>query len=282
MLGFLQARQVGFYKFHPRVRVLAAGNPTGLGAGGYDLSAPVANRMGWIPWEAPTEAQWATWLMTHGTNENGDEEVLDAEQEEARVLAAWPVAFVRAAGLVGAFHRRRGGMLSACPKPGDPKLCGAWPSHRTWEFATRALASCTIHGLDDVERDTLIAGFVGVGARDEFQTWCDKADLPDPEEVLDRKVPWKHEALRLDRTYATLSMCVGLVIPAKAEKRNDRASRLWEMIGEVDASGAIDVTEPIGAMMAKNGLHTLPAARPVLAKERDLLARAGVSRAGRK
>lgn len=283
MLGFLQDRRVGFYEFHARVRIIAASNPAGLGAGGYDCSAPVANRMGWVPWDAPSEEEWGDWLISHGgCNGEDDEPVGDAKAEEARVMAVWPEAYARAAGLVRAFHRRRNGLLSACPAAGDPKLAGPWPSHRTWEYATRALATCSIHGLNNNERDVLIQSFVGEGARDEFQTWCDKADLPEPADVLDGKEPWKHEATRLDRTYAVLSACVALVLRKDAVKRNDRASKLWEMIGEVDMAGGVDVTEPIGALMAKHGLHTLPAARPVLVKERDLLRRAGIGPAGRK
>jgi hypothetical protein len=277
MLGFIQERQVGFYKFHPRVRILAASNPSGLGAGGYDVSAPVANRMGWIPWEPPTEDEWGEWMLTHGgCNGQEDEQPQDALAEEARVLAAWPSAYARASGLVTAFHRRRNGLLSACPQPGDPKLAGPWPSHRTWEYATRALASCDVHGLDAVDRDALVGGFVGEGARDEFQAWCDKADLPDPASVLDRAEPWEHDPTRLDRTYAVLSSCVSLVVPEKAEKREARAGRLWEIIGQIDNAGAIDVTEPFGALLTKNGLNTVKEARAVLARERELLGRAGV------
>jgi hypothetical protein len=65
-------------------------------------------------------------------------------------------------------------------------------------------------------------------------------------------------------------------VPEKAEKREARAGRLWEIIGQIDNAGAIDVTEPFGALLTKNGLNTVKEARAVLARERELLGRAGV------
>lgn len=271
LMGMLQARMVGFYNFHPRVRVLAAGNPAGLGAGGGTLGASVANRMGWLPWELPTNIEWGDWLISHGgCNGDDDGSVIDAEREEERVLAAWPSAYAKAAGLVAAFHRRRDGFLSKCPSIGDPALSGPWPSMRTWEFATRALSSCYVHGLDRNDQELLVSSFVGKDARDEFFTWCDAADLPDPEALLDGRIRWEHDKTRLDRTYAVLSACTALVIPPKAEHRERRAGALWKLIGKIDAAGGLDATEPFGATLDANGLRTVPEARETLVAEREM------------
>lgn len=277
MLGFIQERKVGFYEFHPRVRVLGAGNPVGLSAGGYELSAPVANRLGWMRWTPPTADEWADWLMGEGASlGNDDGPVQDAQAEEARVLAAWPTAFAKWSALFGTFVRRRGmEVLLSVPPVGDPKLSGPWPSHRTMEYACRAAASCDVHGLGADDRDLFIESFVGAGVRDELNTFIEKLDLPDAAGVLDGTVPFKHDPRRLDVTYVVLQSCATLVTPAKAAKRTDRANKLWEIIGETDEAGAPDVTEPFAAALTRAGLHTLPAAQKVLAKEADLLRRAG-------
>lgn len=279
LLGMIQGREVGFARLHGRVRVLGAGNPIEESAGGCELGAPVANRMGWVAWESPTEEEWADWLLTHGgTNGEDDGEQIDAQAEEARVIEAWSAAFAAAAGLVAAFHRRRPGLLLAVPKANDPALHQAWPSHRTWEYATRALAAARIHGLDRDEMERLVGAFVGEGARDEFLAFLDAQDLPDPAEVLDGRTAWKHEPTKLDRTYVTLGACVALALSKGCPNQDNRIGRLWEMIGEVNDAGAVDVTVGVSRTLVKAGQARHPKARRVLAREADLLGRAGMGR----
>ena len=279
LLGMIQEREVGFERLHNRVRVLGLGNPIAESAGGCELGAPVANRMGWLDWDPPTEEEWADWLVTHGgTNGEEVEEQQDARAEEARVLSEWSRAYARAAGLVATFHRRYPGHLLKVPKPNDPALHGAFGTHRSWEYATRALASSSIHGLDADETERLVAAFVGPGARDEFFHFVAEQDLPDPAEVLDCKVDWKYDPLKLDRSYVMLGACIALLTPATCQDREKRAARLWEIVREINEAGAVDVTEPFSRLLVRLGLTKGPEARKALAQQESLLSRAGVGR----
>ena len=283
MLGMIQERMVGFYRFPNRVRVMGACNPVSLSAGGYALSAPVANRMGHYEWEPPTAVEWGQWLISHALGGyNGP--TFDAQAEEDRVLSLWPNEWAHCAGLVAAFTARKGeGVLMQVPPDGDPRLSGAWASLRTWEFATRAWASARVHKLNDVQRDKMIAAFVGCGPRDELLSFVEKQDLPDAAEVLDGRLPWKHDRKRLDRTYAVLSACTSLVTSMKPSdaQRAPRAEKLWQVFAETREGGAVDAVQPYAQTVVLSGLGVGKAAEKVLAALRDDFRAAGIGDKGR-
>jgi hypothetical protein len=158
---------------------------------------------------------------------------VNAETEEKRVMDAWPGALAYANGLVAAFIRRKPDLLHKQPAHSDAKSSRAWPSRRSVHYAAVALASSRVHGLNEIDADEFIAGFVGQAWVSEFRTMIANWDLPEPADLLDGKVTWKHDSRRLDRTIAVLGACAGLVAPEKAEKRKDRGNRCWELIGSV-------------------------------------------------
>jgi len=277
LLGAIQERRIGGHQFGPRVRVIGAANPVGHAAGGWDLAAPVANRLGHVDWPAPDANEWGTWLLG-GADESG--EVRDALKEEARVMKLWPSAFAKASGLAAAFTQRRPELLQKMPKDGDPAQSRAWPSPRSWEAAVRARASAEVHGLTDVEQEELIAAFIGTSAAGEWAVWIDEADLPEPADVLDGKATWKHDPQRLDRTAAVLGACAALVVPAKAERRKERAEAMWKLMAEV-MQDAKDVVVPAMTALVRAGLQRSKVATPVLAKMHSVVAAAGMTGGGR-
>jgi MoxR-like ATPase len=254
------------------IRFIAAQNATYEAAGGWDLAPPLANRFGHIRWENPDVDSWSDWLLTGGSN--GDSK-FDAGDEEERVLKCWNNPHAIAKGLVTSYIRRRPSHLHAMPKLGNPEASRAWPSPRTWEMATRALASASVHELSQVEEEEFVSAFVGAGTASEFFGWREKTDLPDPGELLDGKVKFRHEEKRLDRTLAIFSACAALVAPSNAEKRNPRAIKLWTLLDDV-ASDAADVIVPAARTLVKSRLATMPEARNVLMKLNPILAAAGV------
>jgi MoxR-like ATPase len=267
LLGLIQERRIGGHQLGPRVRVLGAANPVSQSAGGWDLAAPVANRCGHVEWPAPTAEEWGAWL----TGQQVDQEAQrDALVEEEMVVAAWPEAWALAAGTVAAFLRARPNLLHKMPPDGSPEQGRAWPSPRTWEYATRALASARIHGLDDETTDELLAAFVGAAAAGEFLTWMIEADLPDPAALLDGTATFKPDLKRLDRTEAVLSACATLVTPAKADKRQARAAALWALCAEV-ARDAKDAVIPAAIALCRAGLQGAREAKPVLAALHDVI-----------
>ena len=161
--------------------------------------------------------------------------------------------------------------------PAEGQASGAWPSPRSWELCTRALAGAEVHGLDTEARDAFCASFVGSAAWAEAAHWIAAADLPDPEAVLDGRVQWAPDLHRLDRTAATLGACAALVAPRDAPRRSERATRLWGMLAATVAVAA-DVARPAAQVLVVAGLHTTvaSAARPVLAAIHGLHVAAGV------
>ena len=288
LLGAIHARRIGAHFLGKRVRVLAAANPVAIG-GGYDLPAPVANRLGHFDWPMPSVDEWVQWLTMAGSDK---EKFGDAAKEEARVEAAWGSAFAWSKGIVGSFLRARrvptsdkefGGQtfLHGMPrKSTDPNLSKAWRSPRTWALATRALAGSRIHGLDDEEQAALVGSFVGEGAAVELFAYMRSADLPMPEDVLDGKVKLDHDPMRLDRTMAVLSSCAAFVAPPNAPKRNERAGKLWEIIGGL-LGQADDLVVLTIYTLTNAKLHQIKEAVPVLLKARPVLTAAGIGRGAR-
>lgn len=280
LMGLFLARRVGGTVLGPRVRVLAAANPPELAAGGYDLPPPVANRMGHIDWTPPTVDEHADYLLRGTTSHAGSDPAPAgaAAAEESRVLELWPEAWARAVGLETAFLRRRPDRKNACPEIGDAASGRAWPSDRSWENATRALASSYVHRLSDAEREEFVGAFIGKPTAKEFFTFIAEQDLPDPVEILEGKAKFVHESRRLDRTFAVLSACTAIVAPKEAPNREKRVGALWELAGSLGKDPSIaDLLVPTMRTLVKAGFGAHKAAGPVLSACWPTLQAAGIT-----
>jgi len=277
LLGLFLEGRIGGYTLPAGVRLIAAYNKPEEAAAGYDLPAPVANRMGHMLFDAGDVEAWIDWLMTEDGLGAGTLEPINPEEEEERVLFRWSESFAVAKGKVAAFVKRRGELLHRMPPVHDPNASRAWPSRRSWEFATRALAASAIHDLTEDESISLVGAFVGTDVAGEFLTFLKEHDLPDPVELLDGKITFKHEPLRLDRTYAVLSACTALVVPPKAARRDERARVLWTILHDIVKAGAKDVAFGPARRMAKAGHLKHKEARPVLAQLNKVMEAAGIT-----
>lgn len=273
---------LGDYKFSSGVRFIAAANPPAEAAGGWDLTMPLANRFGHLQWEIPSVADWTDWLLGVESSESNDNEELSSEKaarEESRVLAAWPTHFARARGLVAGFLKSRPELLFKLPEVGSASRSRAWPSPRTFELLTRALGGCAAHGVGELVTDELASAFVGGGVAAELVSFRKTADLPDPEDVVDGRVPFKHQPRRLDRTVAILSSCAALVSHDGCKRQAERASKLWEIIGETE-NGSLkipgDLIVPCARQLVRKRLHRGDAAKNALIALQPLLEAAGV------
>ncbi len=264
LLGLVNELRIGGTYLGGQVRVVAAANPVETAPGVYEMDPAEANRMAHFDWPLPSVQEWTQWALAGCNGGSGDEQPLDAEAEEERVEMEWPAAFAGAVGRVTAFLRAYPSLMHKQPPDGDPARGRAWPSHRSWELAMRALAGSRIHGLSEDDTDTVLAAFVGAPAASQYADWLAKANLPDPVAVLDGG-KFEHDPDRLDRTVAVLASCAALVAPKQAEKRLQRAARLWTLIGEV-AKATPDITEPAATTMIDANLQTVKEAIPVLAK----------------
>lgn len=282
IMGLLTARRIGAHVFGPRVRVMGACNPPEIAANGFDLSSPLGNRFGHIDTEPPTVEEHRAYMLRSA--DGGDEAPIDARAEEARVMLAFPEAFAYAIGLESAFLAAKGAAFKNNPTGAKLTATGreqattarrgkgprAWPSDRSWEYAVRAFASAEVHGLSALERDQLIAGFVGPEVAESFTIFVEELDLPSIPDLLDGKVSWKADSTRLDKTAAVFTSACALVTPPNATNRESRAKAFWELL-EKNQQGALDLVAPCVEALVGAKLFTGPHTKNLLAKVYPLI-----------
>ena len=263
LLRFVLEGEAGDYTIHEGVRFIAAQNAVDRVLGAHDLDPALANRFGHLPWPGPSVDEWCDYMLAGGSSKRV--EVGDYQAEEDRVMALWPKAHAQAVGLVVAFISRNRASLQAMPDPGDPQASKAWPSARSVEAATRALASAYVHGLDEASRWAFVAAFAGTPWAVELQAFAATADLPDPAQVLDGEVEFTHDPARLDRTAVVLNSCTALVSSRQCPRRDKRAAKLYSILSVI-ADQAADICIPTLAALSRARLTHCPEAVDVLAK----------------
>jgi hypothetical protein len=208
------------------VAIVAAANPAEDAAGGWDLAGPLANRFLHHHFELQPN-RWAEdfpgyWGAPPRIGFGGRE--LDAP--------AWATARAVVAGFV----RARPGLLLNLPEAAS--LRGqAWPSPRSWDYASRLLAKELGRGRRPTDALPLLAGCVGEGAAVEFAAWCSELDLPDPESLLANPQKYRHP-LRGDHAYAILA---AVAQAARGRLTPQRWQAAWQIMAAAADSGGADI-----------------------------------------
>ncbi|AUS77328.1 AAA family ATPase [Actinoalloteichus sp. AHMU CJ021] len=236
MLRVVLERTVGDLTLPTTVRIVAAANPPGLAADGWELTAPLANRLVHLTWEV--SAADIAEGFTRG---------FAADDGSPPPTAPTPAQVAAAKARIGEFLRVRPELLLDVPD--SPERAGrGWPSPRSWAMAATALAAGEANASDEPVIAALLVGAVGEGAGYEALTWLRTLDLPAPETLLanpDAPLPE-----RADRRHALLSALVAHVL---ADGTVDSWERAWAVIGRVARS-----TTDVAATSAR----TLAAHRP--------------------
>jgi hypothetical protein len=273
LLGLVQEKRVGDHYLGDGVRVLGAGNPPAQAAAGYDLSMPLANRMGHYTWEKPGAMAWSQHMLSRplpafATDRKKRRAAVDlrgVDSMERRVAEGWAKAYAMTASSITSFIQRAPGHLHRMPEEGSPDSGRAWPSHRTHDLAMAVLTTAKIMGVDEIIASELYAGFVGRAVATEYEAFRSSLDLPDPEAVLNGTVAWKHDPRRLDRTMVVLSSCATWAsnLPdGAARERNAVAA--WELIATVADAKAQDLAVGAGRVMMKAGLMPAKANKAIV------------------
>lgn len=246
VLRLLSNRQLGGRTLGNEVRLIAAGNPTELACGGYDLSAPSANRFAHVRMETDVDDflqnfvdLWAGWRSSLELPPAPTED----ELRRARTL------------IVGFLSRRRD-LVAAVPT--DPESqSGAWASKRTWELCSRLMAGESSH-----ERIlAAAAATVGTAIAAELCAYLREADIPDPEDILrdPEAVPVPE---RGDVLFAALSATVAAAL-GRPDK--DRVKAVWTYFRRVAEAGHTDVCGPfLRRMVTEGGKFFSPLSDPSL------------------
>jgi MoxR-like ATPase len=199
LLRVVLDRVVGEEALPDSVRIICAANPSDQAAGGWELTAPLANRLLHIRVGSPDVTRWADWLV--GT------------------MVETP-ARRRAAALISAFVRSNSTGLHALPDT-EAERGGAWASPRSWHAAADCLAAAIDMGrmADGV---ALVAASVGDEWGRQFARFVKTADLPDPRDLLDGTDTYQFDLARPD---VALAVALGVASEATAASHDpaDRA-----------------------------------------------------------
>lgn len=237
LLKIIHEKRVGdVYTLPEKVSICAAANEADIAAGGFDLSAPLANRFFHIHWSLDTDA-WISGFISNWPKPNFP--ILPEN---------WQAQIFQSRGLIASFIAKRKNLLLDMPKE-DAKASKAWPSPRSWDMASTLLAAATSINESDKLLTTLMSGCVGEAPTLEFLTWRKELDLPDPEELLKNPSSIKLPK-RSDIAYAVLTSVVSAVASNNTPAR-------WEAGLKVVAIAAKDMAD-----VASRAVHSLANIRP--------------------
>jgi ATPase family associated with various cellular activities (AAA) len=258
LLRVVLERAVGDLTLPEQVAVVAAANPPEQAADGWDLSAPLANRLCHLTWQAEPRAV-ADGLASGFT-----------APEVPLLPDGWQAEEVLSRGLVAAFLHVRPAL--ACAPPSDAASAGrGWPSPRTWEMAARLLAAAGPAQASEDARSALVRGAVGEGAGIEFLSWLTEMDLPDPEAVLADPSSFRLPE-RGDRAYAALASVAAAVA---ANPTQERWAAGWQVLGLV-SDAVPDVAAVAARVLVKCRPPDLTALPPEIKRFAPVLRDAGL------
>ncbi len=270
--------QVGDFKLPNTVVFIAAMNAVEDATGGQDIAMALGNRFGLLAdWTGPSPQEWCQWIVTAG-NGNETTKLREAAESLKAVKKAWPEHYAKAAGVWASYISKNPAELSKPPAPDSPEASRAWSSMRTNEMAVRALASSSLHNLNEIDTQRFVGAFVGAAAARQFFAWKKMLDLPDCAQVLDGSVKFAHDPDRLDRSMVVFRTCAAIVAPSNAEKRQPRTAALWHLLkSHLDFA---DIIFPAAVVLCDSKVRLVRGfaeADTVLAKLAPVLRAAGIT-----
>lgn len=234
LLRPINERYVGEQYLGDHVVFVGACNPVEDSPGGWELAAPMANRMIHLPWEVPFD-DWAEGMMS-GWPDPG-----------VRILPeSWRNHIPWATGLVLGYLRANRSNYQTKPVAG----ARAFATNRTWEKSMHLLAACRAVGYGTEERvpAMLLDGTVGHGPATGLLTWLRTQDLPDPEDVLKQATTYDFTGLRGDQVFTILGSVISAVL---SNNTPDRWAAGWDVLFNVGES-KLDVATQGARFLARN------------------------------
>jgi len=223
-LRVIHDRVVGDIVLPDNVMIAAAANPPGIAAGGWELSAPLSNRMLHLEFQLDS-ALWRRGFI----------EGFPAPNYTA-VPDGWRDGLMEQRALVASFINARPELLMRMPEDSSSQGL-AWPSPRSWDMVATATTAAKASGADEDTQITLVQGCVGNGPGSEYITYIINLDLPDPEEVLKGAAKFKFPP-EGDKQYAILSSVMTCVVRIPTEERWKQG---WKLLEAAAVQGLADV-----------------------------------------
>ncbi|MFF3208875.1 AAA family ATPase [Streptomyces sp. NPDC002962] len=225
LLRLVLERRIGALTLPPGVRIVAAANPRGSAADGWELSPPLANRFVHLQWthdhEVVVRGLGGTW--PRATLPRLDPEKLPEAVDFARRAVC--------------------GLLAARPKlvhqlpSSEARRGGAWPSPRSWDMTLSLIAFATAAGSARDVLSLLVRGTVGDGPGLELLASLDRMDLPDPETLLADPA----SADLPERGDLRQAVLDGVVAAVRARPDRSRWDAAWALLVRALETGAPDL-----------------------------------------
>ena len=282
-------KKIGEFSLPPGIRIIAAANATQDAANGSDIALPLANRFVWNNWDTPTVDSWATWLISGGQNKQNN--VLNAEAEQARVLSLWGEQSAKVKGVVCGYLKNHSAMLFKMPHEHNESKDLAFPTPRSWHMAINLLTSARIQGLSVSDQETLISGVIGRAAASELFNYLRTEDLPNPVDILNGKITFKHNMVRPDITFATLTSLVALLTNPLKETNNplldaqqkQKLNIFWELALELLEIVPDMILNPVSIVLSKSQFFLAQegassAAMKIITRTQSIVAQSGFVR----
>ncbi|MFA7766648.1 AAA family ATPase [Streptomyces sp. NPDC048723] len=225
LLRLVLERRIGSLQLPPGVRIVAAANPRGSAADGWELSPPLANRFVHLQW---THDHDVVVRGLGGTWPRATLPRLDAER--------LPAAVDHARRAVCGLLTTRPALVHRLPST-ETRRGGAWPSPRSWDMTVRLLAFAQAADSSREVLSMLVRGTVGDGPGLELLAALDRMELPDPEELL-ADPAGADLPERGDRRQATLD---GVVEAVRRRPDRSRWDAAWALLVRALETGAPDL-----------------------------------------
>ena len=233
LLRVVLERAVGDLELPEEIAVVAAANPPEQAADGWDLSAPLANRLCHLYWQATPSS------VADGLTGGWAAPVIPVLPD------GWETEEIVCRGLIAAFlHVRPGAGLGPADRSDlgrarlavPPDLGDGGPPDGRRGRGGRHRRSAVGPG----------PGCVGDGAGVEFLAWLVEMDLPDPEQALADPASFKLPD-RGDRAYAALAAIASAVA---SNPTPERWTAGWQVLG-IAADGALDMAAAAARVLAR-------------------------------
>lgn len=271
LLTCLQQGKIGTYYLNPRVRRIGAMNPSDQTAGGEETTCAVNNRVCWLDYPDPSLEEWTSHMVRGGKlHETSEEDIIDVDAEEARVLKEIGPHYARSSALFSGWLKTRQQLRSPAEKMETQR---SWVSPRSLSNAVRVYATAMLYGLSQQDTNLLLEGIIGAEALAGFTTWCKSSDLPDIDLFLQGRAKFEHSLDRLERTVAVLAGCRARLRDPSLDDglKRSMAANCWKFAATVVA-GAGDVLVPLNNDMWELGLAGMPEARDVIKALKPVIA----------
>lgn len=256
--GVILDKRAGDVYIPPKVRMIAAANPVGAGMDGHPLDPRLANRFLHIDHYAPTVEEWISWRMGKPKKKDLSFSVFDAEEKVKKEWnATWPEVFGAYCGYFKAIRgeKIKNNKLHDIPVVGSPERNRAFPTPRSWDWASRVSVTCKILGAGHSIESRMLKGCVGDGAASEFMTYRLEANFPTPRDVLDGK--FTPNRIRLDLSTAAYNSMAAYVVAQPEKARLKDGVKAWKALAAGCEAGIGDIAYGPAEMLLNNRLGSL-------------------------